>query len=515
MSLKLNMANGVREFARSAPHRIAAVEGDRSLSFAAMDDRSSRLAQGVLALGCGPEKPVAVLAGNRIEYFEIMTAMAKAGVPVVPLNSRNSSLDNEFIVAHSGARVLIVDPALAHNASTFIESMDAVIAFAGSGAGDVGRDYELFLDTQRAVDPKAQVGDDDVFCITYTSGTTGRPKGVVLTHRGRLLTAYGAAIEYGLGPGKQTMAVAPLYHGAGFSFGFAGPQLGGQVTVQTKWDPEEFLSLLQSSRTSTVFLVPTHAQQIRRIVEEPAGAYDLSALETLYFNAAALPVELKEWVHQAFPGVGIHELYGSTECSLVTDLRPEDSMRKAGSVGHPWFMNEVKLLDDDRNPVAPGEPGELWARSPMLMKEYLNNPEATAEATDDEGFISVGDVAVADEEGFISIVDRKKDMIIAGGVNIFPREIEEVIGRHPSVDEVAVVGVPDETYGERIAAFVVPTAGAVVDVEALQQHVAAGVAKFKLPREWHTLDALPRNAGGKVLKRVIQDDYVAARIEPA
>lgn len=507
MSLKLNMANGIREFARSSPHRVAAVEGNRSLTFAAMDERSSRLAQGVLALGCGPEKPVAVLAGNRLEYFEIMTAMAKAGVPVVPLNSRNTSLDNEYIVAHSGARVLILDPRLADNAATFLDSLEAVIAFGG---GEVGRDYEGFLAQQRAVDPKAAVGDDDTFCITYTSGTTGRPKGVVLTHRGRVLTAYGAAIEYGLGPGRRTMAVAPLYHGAGFSFGFAGPQLGGQVTVQTKWDPEEFLALLASSRTSTVFLVPTHAQQIRRIVEEPAAAYDLSALETLYFNAAALPVELKEWVHEAFPGVGIHELYGSTECSLVTDLRPEDSLRKAGSVGHPWFMNEVRLLDDDHNPVAPGEPGELWARSPMLMKGYLDNPEATAEATDAEGFITVGDVAVADEEGFISIVDRKKDMIIAGGVNIFPREIEEVIGRHPSVDEVAVVGVPDETYGERVAAFVVPRPGAAVDPVVLERHVAASVARYKLPREWHTLDALPRNAGGKVLKRVIQADHVAS-----
>ncbi|WP_110241585.1 class I adenylate-forming enzyme family protein [Nocardioides gilvus] len=507
MSLKLNMANGIREFARSTPHRLAAVEGDRSLTFAAMDERSSRLAQGVLALGGGPQAPVAVLAGNRIEYFEIMTAMAKAGVPVVPLNSRNNSVDNEYIIEHSGARILILDPDLADNASTFIEGLDAVIAFGGH---DSGRDYEQFLDAQRAVDPRIAVGDDDTFCITYTSGTTGRPKGVVLTHKGRLLTAYGAAIEYGLGPGKQTMAVAPLYHGAGFSFGFAGPQLGGQVTVQKKWDPEQFLQMLQSSGTSTVFLVPTHAQQIRRIVEEPAGTYDLSALKTLYFNAAALPIELKEWVHEAFPGVGIHELYGSTECSIVSDLRPADSMRKAGSVGHPWFMNEVKLLDDSGQPVAPGEPGELWARSPMLMKEYLNNPEATREATDDDGFITVGDVAVADEEGFLSIVDRKKDMIIAGGVNIFPREIEEVIGRHPSVDEVAVVGVPDPTYGERIAAFVVANRGEQIDPGALEAHVLAGVAKYKLPREWHAVEALPRNAGGKILKRQIRDDYVAA-----
>ncbi|WP_296606051.1 AMP-binding protein, partial [Nocardioides sp.] len=147
-----------------------------------------------------------------------------------------------------------------------------------------------------------------------------------------------------------------MYHGAGFSFAYAGVQVGGSVDILRSWDPEEFLRGLERGRISTVFLVPTHAQQIRRIHERPAEAFDLSALETLYFNAAALPIALKEWVHEAFPGVGVHELYGSTECSVVTDLRPEDSLRKPGSVGHPWFMTEVRLLDDDGQPVGPGEP---------------------------------------------------------------------------------------------------------------------------------------------------------------
>ncbi len=306
------------------------------------------------------------------------------------------------------------------------------------------------------------------------------------------------------------MAVAPLYHGAGFSFAYMGPQLGGTLWILRSWDPEEFLRGLEVSRTNSVFLVPTHAQQIRRIVEEPMARYDLSALETIYFNAAALPVALKEWVHEAFPGVGIHEFYGSTECSIVTNLRPPDAMRKADSVGHPWLMNEVRLLDDDGHKVPPGTPGELFARSPMLMSGYHRDEEATRKATNAEGFVTVEDVAVRDEEGFISIIDRKKDMIIAGGVNIYPREIEEVIAKHVDVDDVAVIGLPDDVYGERVAAFIVARKGInSVNVESLTQHAREGVATFKVPREWHVVDVLPRNPSGKVLKRQIRSDFLA------
>ena len=499
----LNMAGGIREFGRSRRDALAVRDGDRSLTFAGVDARSSRLASGLLASGLRPGDPVVVLSGNRMEYVEIGAALAKAGLPMVPLNSRNKETDNRYVVEHCGARALILDDALVANVDGLIDDIGTVLSFDGVA----GRDYEMFLETAEERDPFIPVEESDPFAISYTSGTTGTPKGVLLTHRGRVLTAYATAMEWGLGPGRRTMAVAPMYHGAGFSFAYAGVQVGGSIEILRSWDPEEFLHGLERGRVSTVFLVPTHAQQIRRIHERPAAAFDLSALETLYFNAAALPVALKEWVHEAFPGVGVHELYWSTECSVVTDLRPEDSLRKPGSVGHPWFMNEVRLLDDEGQPVGPGEPGELFARSPMLMGGYLNNPEATREAFNGDGFVTVGDIAVADEEGFISIVDRKKDMIIAGGVNIFSREIEEVLARHPQIDEVAVVGLPDDVYGERIAAFVVGRKNSTLDVAGLEQYVLDSMAKYKTPREWHVVDALPRNASGKVLKRTLREDY--------
>ncbi|MFV2096079.1 MULTISPECIES: class I adenylate-forming enzyme family protein [unclassified Micromonospora] len=503
--MQLNMAAGIREFGRATPRRVAVVDGDREVTFGALHQRSSQLASATLDRGLAPGERIAVLSNNRYEYFEISAAMAKAGIPTVPLNPRNNVTDNAYILAHSAVQGIILADDLADRVDGLLDGLRLVLSFDGG----VGEHYGRFLDGGRAVDPQVPVDELDPFCVTYTSGTTGRPKGVLLTHRGRVLTAFGVGLDYGLGPNRSTIAVAPMYHGAGFEFAYAAPMLGGSCTVLPTWDPERLLDLMVSSRAETVFLVPTHAQHIRRFCPEPVARYDLSALKTLYFNAAALPVALKEWVIEAFPGVEVHELYGSTECSIVTNLRPEFALDRAGSVGHPWFWNEVRLVDEDGAQVGPGEPGELYARSPLLLTGYLNDEEATRAGYDADGFFSVGDIAVRDEEGFISIVDRKKDMIIAGGVNIFPREIEEVIARHGPVDEVAVVGVPDEVYGERIAAFVVSRYGQQIDVSALDGYVREHVARYKVPREWHLVDQLPRNPSGKILKRTIRDEYVS------
>lgn len=501
---QLNMAAGIRQFGQASPRRVAVIDGDKTLTFGQLHERSSRFGGALLDRGVRPGEPFAVLSNNRAEFFEIAAGLAKAGIVGVPLNTKNSVSDNEYVLDHCRARGIVMEEDLQGNVEGLIDDLDVVISISGES----GEQYESVLSSARSVDPSVGIDERDPFCVTYTSGTTGRPKGVKLTHRGRVLTAYGVGLEYGLGPNASTVAVAPMYHGAGFAFAYAGPFLGGSTSVLRSWDPERFLRILERDRANSVFLVPTHAQQIRRFTEEPCRLFDLSSLHTLYFNAAALPVALKEWVVEAFPGAGIHELYGSTECSVVTNLGPQFALAKAGSVGHPWFMNEVRLTDDDGNEVGPGVPGELFARSPMLLGGYLHDDDATAAGYDNDGFFSVGDIAVRDEEGFISIVDRKKDVIIAGGVNIFPREIEEVIAHFGSVEDVAVLGVPDEDYGERITAFVVSRPGASLDVDALRTYVSERVAKYKTPREWYVLDELPRNSSGKILKRQIRDSYI-------
>ncbi|GAA1499742.1 acyl-CoA synthetase [Dactylosporangium maewongense] len=486
---QLNIANGVREFARATPGTVAVIDGDRTLTYAALDDRASRLANALLAVGLRPGDPVALLSGNRLEYCEIAAGLAKAGLPMVPLNPRQTAADTAYIAGHSGARALILDPAL--------EDRAVDVGFTLP----LGPYYEAVLAGAAGTDPWVPVGEQDPFCIAYTSGTTGAPKGVLISHRSRCLTFYCTALEWGLGPGRRTVAVAPMYHGAGFAFAYASVFTGGTVSMLRAWDPGALLAMVERDRLQSVFLVPTHAVGLREL---GLAGHDLRSLDTLYFNAAALPVALKEWVLSAFPGVGVHELYGSTEAGVITNLRPADARRKAGSVGHPWFMTEIRVVDDDGVPVPRGTAGELFSRSPFLMNGYLDNPAATAECTTADGFLTSGDVVVVDDEGYVTIVDRKKDLIITGGVNVYPRDVEEALAAHPSVVEAAVVGEPDDRWGERVVAYVVVRPGTELRPDALREHLRGRLAGHKVPKEIRPIAALPRNAAGKVLKRELR-----------
>ncbi len=497
----LNIANGIREFARSSPDTVAVIDGDRRLTYRGLHDRSSRVAQALLAGGAQPGRPVAVLMGNRMEYLEVAAGLAKAGMPMVPINPRGTAHETAFILGHSGAQAVVLDDALAG----LLPADHGLARTLTLADGQPDSDYETALRGARAVDPAVPCDEHDPFCISYTSGTTGQPKGVLLSHRSRCLTFYASALQWGMGPGRRTIAVAPLYHGAGFAFGYGAVFTGGTVSVLRSWDPVEFLDLCERDAAQSVFLVPTHAQLLRRVLDDTGtAARDLRALQTLYFNAAALPVRLKEWVLDTFPGVGVHELYGSTEASIVTDLRPEHARTRAGSVGHPWFMTEVRVVGDDGHPVAPGETGELYSRSPYLMNGYLDDDAATMACTTPDGFFSAGDLVTVDDEGFISIVDRKNDIIVSGGVNVYPREVEEALRRHVCVDDVAVIGVPDETWGESVCAVVVTVGDVPVPAGELEAFLRRRLAGYKIPKEWRQLAALPRNATGKVLKRSLR-----------
>ncbi|WP_309504652.1 MULTISPECIES: class I adenylate-forming enzyme family protein [Nocardioides] len=501
----LNIAGGIREFAVATPRATAVIDGDRTLTFGALGERSSRLGARLLERGLRTGERVGVLLGNRLEYPEIAAGIAKAGLVMVPLNPRLTPAESRYILEHSGARALVLDDALAAVAGDVDDLRLVVLSIGGS---QLGPEYEAELARTTSRDPGVHVAEQDPFCIAYTSGTTGRPKGVVISHRSRALTFYLSALEWGLGPGRTSAAVAPMYHGAGFAFGYAPVFCGGTVTMLRHWDPEEFLALMARDRVQSTFLVPTHAQMLRGLGEGAVAGHDLSALDTLYFNASALPWPLKQWVMQEFPGRGIHELYGSTEAGIITNLRPVDQLTKPGSVGHAWFMTELRVVDDEGNPVGPGEPGELFSRSPFLMNGYHDNSEATAACTTEDGFLSCGDVVVRDDDGYVHIVDRKKDLIISGGVNVYPREIEDVLATHGAVTESAVVGLPHETWGEEVAAYVVLRGGATASVEELETHCRTALAGFKVPRRWTVVDTLPRNAAGKVLKRELRDRAV-------
>lgn len=494
---QFNMANGVREFAHSIPNQIAIIDGSRQLTYRDLGDRACRVAQALLTSGLSPGDRVAVLLGNRMEFFEIAAGIAMSGMTIVPINTRSISSEIEYIFGKSSCAALIVDEKYMALTDGIRENIQVVWTIDGSTAG---REYESVLAESHSVDPMIEIDENDTFMIMFTSGTTGKPKGVLLSHRGRALTCISTALDYGIGPGRRTIAVAPMYHGAGFTFAYAAVFCGATISVLRSWDPAEFLEMAQRDRTQSVFMIPTHAQTLRALEKGPQE-YDLTSLETIYFNAAALPKVLKEWVIEAFPQVGVFELYGSTEASVVTVLRPEDALRKIGSVGHAWFMTEIRVVNDNGNRVKPGEPGELFSRSPYLMTGYLDDIESTEGCTTPDGFVTAGDIVFLDEEGYIYIVDRKKDMIVTGGVNVFPREIEEIVATFPGVQEVAVVGLPDEKWGECIVAVVVPRVGVELNLADLQLHVEPKLARYKQPRRWEIMGSLPRNAGGKVVKR--------------
>lgn len=492
------MANGVREFAHSIPKQIAVIDGTQNLTYGELGERSSRVAQALLAADLKPGARVAVLMGNRAEYFEVAAGIAKSGMTMVPLNTRSVEREIEYIVGLSKCEALIVADSFVRLTTEIQKSIQVVWTLDSSSANNP---YETVLAAVEPIDPMIEIDENETFMIMFTSGTTGKPKGVMLSHRARALTCYSTALDYGIGPGRRTMAVAPMYHGAGFSFAYTAVFCGATISVLRSWDPAEFLALAERDRIQTVFLVPTHAQTMRSLDKGP-GEYNLSELETLYFNAAALPKVLKEWVIENFPQVGVYELYGSTEASVVTVLRPIDALRKIGSVGHAWFMTEVRVVDEEGNPVKPGQPGELFSRSPHLMTGYLDDPESTEACTTPDGFVTAGDVVILDDEGFIYIVDRKKDMIVTGGMNVYPREIEEIVATFPGIHEVAVVGMPDEKWGEAVVAVVVAQPGVELDLAALQKHVEPQLSGYKHPRRWEiTLSPLPRNAGGKIVKR--------------
>jgi long-chain acyl-CoA synthetase len=495
------MVCGLRSWARAAPRRTAVVDGDRRLTFAALHSRSNRLAGRLLAAGLRPGDRVAVLLGNRLEYPEVAAALGKAGLLMVPVGVRQTVPEIEFVVAHSGARALVVQHDRAEEVAAVAPD---VLLRVGCGPGP-GLDYEDLLAGGRDVDPEVPVTGDDTFCVQYTSGTTGRPKGALLTQAGRALTAELAAHEWGLGDGRVSVAVAPMSHGAGFMFGYAPVLTGGTVVMLPRWDPDHLLELTSRERAQSVFLVPTHAQAVRELGAAGPRGRDLTALDTLYFNASALPVPLKEWVLDSFPGCGVHELYGSTEGGVVTNLRPPDARRKAGSVGRAWYRTRLRIVRDDGSEAAAGEPGELFSRSPFLMSGYLDDAEASAACRTADGYLSVGDVATMDAEGYVRIVDRKKDVIISGGLNVYPREVEEAALAHPGVAECAVVGLPDPLWGEVVTAYVVPRAGAApLGSGELATFLRTSLAGYKLPRQVRTVQALPRNSAGKVLKRELR-----------
>lgn len=509
MSWPLLLSEGIRAAAHRQPEKTALrvfADGEpvEALSYRALVARMNAIAHTALgAWDLTRGDRVAIAAPNGAAFVAAACGLGAVGIIVATPNPRLSPKEIAAICADAGARVLLTTRALAEA----LEPRKPACIERVVVVDDGGDWHARGRDGTPAAELLASGGDD--FVLPYTSGTTGEPKGVRINHLSRVLTLFGMGVEYGcFGPDDHFLGLAPLCHGAGFAFNLAPLMFGGRCDLLTSFDPAVTARHIATEGPSGVFMVPTH---FRALFDLPAAERDPLArhrLRAIISNAAALPQELKEEIVACFGDGVLHECYGSTEGGIVTSLRPADQLRKKRCVGLPFVNTLVRLLDDDGREVAPGEVGELFSYSPYGFSGYWNKPEKTRECVRD-GWITAGDLAVRDDEGHVYIVDRRKDMVVSGGVNIYPRQVENVLDACAGVVESAVVGLPDPRWGERLEAVFVAGAEAP-DLERLKAHCQEELGSQKTPKAFHRVAALPRNPMGKVLKHSIVESLAGA-----
>jgi long-chain acyl-CoA synthetase len=503
--LPIEIADGVRASARRTPQKTALQEGTRTLTYADLVERIDRVSA-VVASGfeLEPRQHTGLFAPNCLEFIEVALGLASAGVPPAMINTRSTPEELAHIANDSEARVLFVHSSLEEVArAAELDTVERIVI--------IGRDYDDWLARARPRRPEVPIEEWDTFCIPYTAGTTGKPKGVLLPHRSRALTFFAMAAEYGCFTAQDhALATAPLFHGAGFAFAVAPIFFGGSSTILPRFDPELLLREIAARRITNTFMVPTHFAALFGLGSEILNRYDTGTLRTLISNAAPLSQAMKERIVAHFGDGVLFEIYGSTEAGIVSSLHPADQLRKEQCVGVPFPCTTVRLLDEDGLEVRQGEVGELYSRSPYLFNGYWKQPEETAACFRDT-FFSAGDLARQDDEGYIYLVDRKRDMIVSGGVNIYPREIEEALLRHPAVSEAAVFGVPDDYWGEAVRAAVVLRPGEAASEEALLEFCTQSLSRYKRPKAIDFPTTLPKNAAGKILRRDLREPFWAGR----
>ena len=504
--------------ARNNPSKEAIADQYKRYTFREWDERSNRLAHGLRDLGVGHGDRFAILAFNSVEWMEIYTAAAKGGQVTVPIMFRLAPPEIDYIVNHSECKAFLV-------AEEFVQMIDSIrdrlpvpeqnYVYMGKGdAPDGYLHYEALMERGKPAPPRVVVDGADTWNIMYTSGTTGRSKGVVRTHESNIAQYVLNDINMGVMPSDKVMLVMPMCHINSIFYSFAYAYVGASCFVynMVSFDPEDLLRTIDKEKITFTSLVPTHYIMLLALPEEVKKRYDVSSIRQLLISSAPARKETKIEIMNYFKNAELWEAYGSTEQGLMTLLRPEDQMKKLGSIGREIFgTDRIKILDETRKEVPQGEVGEIFARTPIAFKEYWKDPEKTREVFDGQ-WSTAGDMGKRDEDGYYYLVDRKANMIITGGENVYPSEVESVLGPHPAVRDVAVIGVTDKKWGEAVKAVVVlhdPFTPSDELRKELIQWCRGKIAGYKIPKSVDFIrdDEMPRTATGKILHRLLRERY--------
>jgi long-chain acyl-CoA synthetase len=494
--------------------KVAIYFEGRSTSFAMLDRHASQIAQAIIARGLAAQARVALLAKNTPAFFEVWCGAAKAKTVLVPVNYRLAPPEVAYVLNDALAELLFVGAdyyPLIERIESELKTVRQIVAL--DGGHPRWPDYAAWIAQQAAEDPDLPIQPSDVAVQMYTSGTTGHPKGAQLSHANLLTLLPSALAEWGTWRDDDVSLVCmPLFHIGGSGWALVGLYRGLTLVLTKHFEPAAILAMIQRYRVTKAFFVP--AMLLFLLQTPQCRDTDFSSLDLVLYGASPAPLELLRNVLKVF-GCGLAQVYGLTETTgAITYLPPEDhgeqAIERMKSCGKSVHGVEIRVVDVAGKPLPPRQVGEVVCRTPQVMLGYWNMPDATARAIRD-GWFYTGDAGYLDEDGYLYIYDRVKDMIVSGGENIYPAEVESALFGHPAIADVAVIGVPDERWGEAVKAIVVKKPGATVSAEQLLGYAREQIAGYKAPRSIDFVDALPRNPSGKILKRELRKPYWQGR----
>jgi long-chain acyl-CoA synthetase len=504
----VQLTQGIHRSARINPHAVACIDGARRRTWAQVADDIARFAALLRELGVGPGDRVAVLAANSDHYFDSYFATFWAGGVIVPLNTRLTVPELSFQLDDVGVKVLLIGDGFEAQGEAIAAAHPAiVIERLDETGGGLRRRAAALMPIADALR-----SDADLAGVFYTGGTTGLPKGVMLTHRNLVSVANNLIMMIGFGPDCINLHCAPMFHLADIGM-FSVTMVGGTHVFAQRLDPETIMDLVAAHRVTHVFTVPA---VIDTLTHADLAAHDLSSLKMLGYGGSPMPAATIARAQQRMPGIGFIQGFGMTEMPSLTFLMPEhhrveSGLAKLRTAGLPGYGFEVKVVDPEGQEVPRGQLGEIVGRGPCVMAGYWNRPEETAAALRG-GWMHSQDAGFMDEDGFITITDRMKDMIVSGAENVYSIEVENALSLHPQVRECTVIGVPDERWGERVHAIVVPVDGAAPATDDLLAHLQDRLARYKCPKSWELRrEPLPRSPAGKVLKANLRKPFWAGQ----